>query len=80
VSFEVGFRKPAPAFFHTMCRKTGMPAAQILYVGDDPDNDYAGAEAAGMAAVLFDPREKHEDWGGARIRTLDEMATLLDRV
>ena len=81
VSFEVGFRKPGkPAFFHAMWRSAGMGAAKILQIGDVPDNDYAGAEAAGMAAVLFDPREKYEHWPGARIQTLGEAPALLDRV
>ena len=33
----------------------GCPA-QVLYVGDDVHNDIDGAVAAGMSAVLFDPK------------------------
>ncbi|MGH6980639.1 MAG: HAD-IA family hydrolase, partial [Stellaceae bacterium] len=43
ISSEVGFRKPAAEFFRYMCRQMGLDAAQIMYVGDDPINDYAGA-------------------------------------
>jgi putative hydrolase of the HAD superfamily len=55
ISSEVGWRKPAPEFFAEMCRQAGAPPEQILYVGDDPVNDYEGARAAGMRAVLLAP-------------------------
>lgn len=55
LSSEVGWRKPAPAFFAEMCHQAGSPPEQVLYVGDDPINDYKGARAAGVQAVLLDP-------------------------
>ena len=55
-------------------------AAQILHVGDDPGNDYAGAKAAGMAAVLFDPRDHYVDRAVARIRGLDEVTNFLEGI
>lgn len=55
ISSEIGWRKPAPEFFAAMCRLAGSPPEQILCLGDDPVNDYAGAQAAGMRAVLLDP-------------------------
>src|SRR5262249_47109665 len=58
ISSEVGWRKPAPAFFARVCQELALPAEQILYVGDDLDNDYDAAGAAGMRAVLFDPRHR----------------------
>jgi putative hydrolase of the HAD superfamily len=54
ISSEIGWRKPASAFFTAMCRKVEATAEQILYVGDDPTNDYEGARAAGLRAVLLD--------------------------
>ena len=77
VSCAVGFRKPAREFFQAMCRQTGLLPAKILHVGDDPGNDYAGAEAAGMRALLFDPRGKYENLSAMRIRTLGEVCTSL---
>jgi putative hydrolase of the HAD superfamily len=77
-SFDVGFRKPAPEFFQALCRRTGLAAANILHVGDDPHNDYAGAEAAGLAAVLYDPFGKNADWPGTRISTLGEVRKILN--
>lgn len=54
VSSEVGWRKPAPAFFEAIVRQAGMPPCDILLVGDDRVNDYDGARAAGLGAVLLD--------------------------
>jgi putative hydrolase of the HAD superfamily len=55
ISSEVGWRKPAPVFFEALIRAADMPASNILYVGDDFGNDYEGARAVAMRAVLFDP-------------------------
>jgi putative hydrolase of the HAD superfamily len=56
ISSEVGWRKPACEFFAALCQAAAAPADQVLYVGDDPGNDYDGAHTAGLRAVLFDPR------------------------
>jgi putative hydrolase of the HAD superfamily len=77
VSFEVGYRKPAPAFFQVLCERTGLAPAEILHVGDDPDNDCAGALAAGMSAVLLDPFDRHADWSGPRIGALADVKKFL---
>jgi putative hydrolase of the HAD superfamily len=53
ISSEIGWRKPALAFFAAMCEQVAAPAEQILYVGDDYRNDYEGARAAGMLALLL---------------------------
>jgi putative hydrolase of the HAD superfamily len=61
ISSEVGFRKPADPFFEEIGRKTKMDLTRIIYIGDDFANDYAGARAAGMKAILFDPEGKCRD-------------------
>jgi putative hydrolase of the HAD superfamily len=53
ISSEVGWRKPAPEFFAALCERTGLSPAEILVVGDDRVNDYDGATAAGLRAVLI---------------------------
>jgi putative hydrolase of the HAD superfamily len=74
LSSAIGVRKPAPAFFAAICRQTGFQPGEILHVGDDPANDYAGAEAAGLRAVLFDPRGRHGTSRGRRIQALGELS------
>lgn len=62
ISSLVGFRKPAPAFFtFGVLPAMGVARNEILFVGDDHENDYLGATAAGMRAVLLDPKSQHSD-------------------
>jgi putative hydrolase of the HAD superfamily len=56
VSSEVGFRKPSAEFFREVIRKAGCEAREILFVGDDLDNDYRGALAVGIHPLLLDTR------------------------
>jgi putative hydrolase of the HAD superfamily len=53
ISSEVGWRKPAPQFFAALFERTGLQPREILFVGDDPPNDYDGATAAGLRALLI---------------------------
>ncbi|HXD87198.1 MAG TPA: HAD-IA family hydrolase [Urbifossiella sp.] len=55
VSAAVGFRKPAAEFFQEVVRVLGCRSDEVLFVGDDLQNDYDGAQAAGLESVLFDP-------------------------
>jgi HAD superfamily hydrolase (TIGR01549 family) len=47
--------KPDPAAFRMLCRDLGRPPGQVLFAGDDPVADYAGARAAGLRPVLLAP-------------------------
>jgi putative hydrolase of the HAD superfamily len=53
-SADVGWRKPAAEFFTAVVRAFGCAPGEVLLVGDDFENDYAGATAAGLRAVLLD--------------------------
>lgn len=55
ISSEVGWRKPAPEFFAAVVRQAGVPAGEILFVGDDPVNDEKGARGSGLRTLLLDP-------------------------
>ncbi len=48
ISSEVGWRKPAAAFYDALSRSARLAPEHILVVGDDRDNDYLGARRAGM--------------------------------
>ncbi len=54
VSSEVGYRKPHPLFFEAVCNHLGLPAHQVLCVGDDRENDVKGAISAGLSGILID--------------------------
>lgn len=59
ISSEVGWRKPSPRFFNAVARIARCEARNIVFVGDRLDVDYAGAEAAGMHAVLLEDAPGH---------------------
>jgi HAD superfamily hydrolase (TIGR01458 family) len=44
--------KPAREFFELALRDLGLTASDVLMIGDDLDNDIAGAQTAGIAAAL----------------------------
>jgi putative hydrolase of the HAD superfamily len=76
ISAEVGWRKPAPSFFATVCLRVGLPPGQVLLVGDDWGNDFEGGRAAGLAVALFDPRGRHPDTA-PRLARLTELLALV---
>jgi putative hydrolase of the HAD superfamily len=78
VSGIEGVEKPDPAIFRLALDRVGVPAAEVVYVGDVPDFDYEPAAALGMFPVLIDRRARHPDFAGARVTDLRELAPLLD--
>lgn len=72
ISSRVGVRKPGPGFFVQVCHKLGSEPASVVVVGDDFENDYLGARAFGMTAILLDPRDRHPGVP-QRITTLAEL-------
>lgn len=49
---EAGVVKPDPRIFRIALERLGVAAAEAAYVGDDADDDLAGAAAAGIPAIL----------------------------
>ena len=52
-SAEAGVRKPEPAIFRRALELAGVEAGAAVHVGDSPEDDVAGARAAGIAPVLI---------------------------
>jgi putative hydrolase of the HAD superfamily len=77
ISAEVGFCKPDSRFFEKVCEAADAAPQQILVVGDDFANDYQGAIAGGLSAVLYDPNGVHGDGATVRIGRLGELPALL---
>ncbi|MFF8787310.1 HAD family hydrolase [Streptomyces sp. NPDC015125] len=50
-SGEWGVAKPAPEFFARVIELAGVPADEVVYVGDHPQNDVVPARAAGLRAA-----------------------------
>lgn len=79
---ELGIGKPDPLPFHTALQRVGVAASQAVHIGDHPGDDIAGARAAGMQAIWFNPQGK--PWTGepeppVQIASLAELPLLLER-
>ncbi|HEY8506026.1 MAG TPA: HAD-IA family hydrolase [Gemmataceae bacterium] len=72
ISSEVGWRKPAPEFFRAVADRAGCAPGEVLFVGDDPENDFRAASQAGMRAVLYDPGGQHPSVA-PRVRALTDL-------
>ncbi|MEQ1516347.1 MAG: HAD-IA family hydrolase [Usitatibacteraceae bacterium] len=57
ISEDVGVTKPDPKIFSIALERIGAHAAEAVFVGDNWENDIAGALGAGMGAVWFDRRQ-----------------------
>ena len=74
---ELGWRKPHPAIYaHALARMECGPR-DAVFVGDNPDCDYHGPRAAGLAAYPIDPTGRAEVPAADR---LDWLADLPDRL
>jgi putative hydrolase of the HAD superfamily len=62
ISAEIGWRKPAREFFLAVAKRLGLPAQEVLHVGDDEENDYMGARSAGFHAILLPQRATADVW------------------
>jgi putative hydrolase of the HAD superfamily len=71
ISSEISFSKPDPRYFAAVLQELGVPASEILLVGDDLKNDYEGALAAGCQAVLLT-----RGGGPPQARTISSLAEL----
>src|SRR5437763_1973905 len=78
VSGIEGVEKPDPAIFHLALQRVGLPASDVVYVGDVPDFDIDPAAAVGMFPVLIDRRGRHPDFPGPRVSDLRQLPALLE--
>lgn len=81
---EVGRLKPDPGFFAELLRLTGAPREGVVHVGDSPQEDLAGALAAGVAGVLVDGGRGEafvdESLRIAVVRRLEEVPGVIPRL
>jgi putative hydrolase of the HAD superfamily len=78
-SFEEGVEKPDPLIFHRALERIGSRAETTVHVGDLFHTDVVGARAAGLRAVLLDMADLYGDHTCERVRSLAELAELLER-
>lgn len=56
VSEAEGVRKPEPEIFLRAAQRLGVRVEEVVFVGDNPQADIAGAQRCGMRAIWFTPR------------------------
>jgi putative hydrolase of the HAD superfamily len=64
--------KPDSEIFLRTCRRLGVAAGEVLHVGDSLVEDYHGALAAGLRALLLDRTGRHSEIAD-RVQRLDEI-------
>jgi putative hydrolase of the HAD superfamily len=70
-SIEHGWRKPHPSIFHQMLADLDIAGSDALYIGDTYTDDYEGATAAGIRALLIDPHDQYP-------AVVDKISSLFD--
>jgi putative hydrolase of the HAD superfamily len=79
VSGEVGVAKPDPAIFALALRQLGVAPRDALFVGDSPEHDMRGAEAAGMAFVWMNAHgEELPDGFGQPLAVIGRLGELME--
>lgn len=64
--------KPEPEIFLRTCARLDVEPAETLHIGDSLREDYEGARAAGLSALLLDRDGKHDATADC-IRSLAEI-------
>ncbi len=83
-SGDTGYMKPHPAIYERVLNLLAVEPTQAVFVGDRPENDIAGANAAGLTSVLISPPHLNYQLNGARpdytIKRLSELLPILERL
>ena len=78
-SCDVGLAKPDAGIYRLACERLGVAPAEALFIGDGANDELAGAERAGMRAVLLDAPSPHgAGWSGERVSSLRELVPVID--
>jgi HAD superfamily hydrolase (TIGR01509 family) len=78
-SHEEGVEKPNPLIFERALARAGSRPESTIHMGDLFHTDVVGARAAGLRAVLLDIADLYGDHDCERVRSLSELADLLER-
>ena len=73
---EINAFKPHPAGFLRACEIWNVNPSEVLYIGDRPEVDAAGAQAAGMPCVIIGAKNGADGYCG--VRSFDELCHALE--
>jgi HAD superfamily hydrolase (TIGR01458 family) len=79
----IGIGKPERAFFELALENLGLPAETVAMVGDDPELDIRGAQAAGLRGILVEtgryrPGAKSPFRSDLTLRSVAQLPEVLD--
>ena len=82
ISGEVGIHKPCRSIFDIMKWRLGIPAGNMMYVGDHPKNDVWGSKTAGYIPVWVRLREECGETADCEysVKDVSELPELIDRI
>jgi putative hydrolase of the HAD superfamily len=78
ISGREGVEKPDPRIFALALDRLRLPAADAVYVGDNPEFDIEPAREVGLTPVLIDRRGRFPGADCIRITTLRDLVTALE--
>ncbi len=74
---STGKAKPHPRMFEEACRLAHVAPGELAHIGDEPDTDLAGAQAAGVTVIWMNRRGQPADPGVAHHAEVCNMTELL---
>ncbi len=78
VSELIGYPKPRPEIFHAAVSAFHAKKKECLMIGDNPDNDIAGAREYGIDQVFFNPcKAPHKIMTTYEVASMEELRGLL---
>lgn len=83
LSSVFGKRKPHPAIFHYAFKEAGINPANLIFVGNSPSKDIAGARNAGVGKTVYieyseTPRDEMGPVADYNIKDLRELILIID--
>lgn len=60
-SCDIGWRKPHPSVYQCALKRTRTTANNVLFVGDDPENDISAPLTFGMSTLLLDRHQRRSN-------------------
>jgi putative hydrolase of the HAD superfamily len=80
-SASAGYRKPHRAIFDVVLAEAGVPAEEVIFVGDSWDDDVRGAASAGLRPVHVarpGPCDRDDHGAVACVPDLSPLATMVE--
>lgn len=76
-SCELGVEKPDPRLFEIALERSGARPESTIHVGDLYHVDVVGARSAGLQTMLLDPHDLYQGYDVTRVKSLDQLVTVV---